>query len=63
MVVARRAQIAFDSFTDGHTHIWIIDADGVHPHQLTQDPGDQNVPYWSRDGLLDLLLRRSRDWP
>jgi dipeptidyl aminopeptidase/acylaminoacyl peptidase len=44
-------RIAFDSFTaDGHAHIWIIDADGGSPHQLTHDPGNQNVPYWSRDG-------------
>ena len=45
------SRIAFDAFTeDRHWHIWIVDADGGTPHQLTNDPGDQNVPSWSHDG-------------
>ena len=43
--------IAFDSFDDdSHYHIWIMDADGGNRRQVTTDPGDQNVPTWSRDG-------------
>jgi Tol biopolymer transport system component len=44
-------RIAFDSFTDdNHWHVWVIDADGGTPHRLTTEPGDQNVPTWSRNG-------------
>ena len=43
--------IAFDSFgEDLQWHIWIIDADGGTPRQLTTQAGDQHVPSWSRDG-------------
>src|SRR5437899_10686096 len=43
--------IAFDARAhDGHYHIWTIDADGGAPRKLTQDPGDENLPTWSRDG-------------
>ena len=44
-------KIAFDALTDDwHTHIWTMNADGGAVHRLTTDPGDQNAPYWSRDG-------------
>ncbi len=44
-------QIVFDSRTvDGHTDLWLIDADGSMPHQLTRESGDENMPWWSRDG-------------
>ena len=35
---------------DSHSHIWTIDADGGNLRQVTTEPGDQNVPTWSRDG-------------
>jgi hypothetical protein len=41
----------FDSVGDDwHYHIWVVDADGGTPRQLTTASGDQNVPTWSRDG-------------
>ena len=45
------SKIAFDAHTDDwHAHIWTMNADGGAVHRLTTDAGDQNVPYWSRDG-------------
>jgi Tol biopolymer transport system component/tRNA A-37 threonylcarbamoyl transferase component Bud32 len=44
-------QIAFDSQeADSHWDIWTIDAEGGAPRRLTHDPGDENLPIWSRDG-------------
>ena len=44
--------IAYDSMSpDGRWHIWTIDADGGSPRQITTEPGEQNVPTWSNDGL------------
>jgi dipeptidyl aminopeptidase/acylaminoacyl peptidase len=44
-------RIVFDSFGgDWHSHLWIVDADGGTPHQLTTAAGGQYVPSWSRDG-------------
>jgi Tol biopolymer transport system component len=43
--------IAFDSRgDDAHYDLWTIDADGGSPRHLTRDPGDENLPSWSRDG-------------
>jgi Tol biopolymer transport system component len=36
--------------TDRHYHVWTIDADGANLRQITEDPGDQQAPSWSRDG-------------
>jgi hypothetical protein len=30
--------------------IWTIDAEGGAPRRLTQEPGDETTPSWSRDG-------------
>lgn len=44
-------RIAFDSQgSDGHSHVWTIEADGGAPQQVTTAAGDQTVPTWSRDG-------------
>jgi len=44
-------RIAFDSQAeDGKWDIWTIDAEGGSPHRLTRDPGNKNMPSWSRDG-------------
>src|SRR3989442_5298101 len=43
--------VEFDArANDGRYHIWTIDADGGAPRKLTQGPGDENLPTWSRDG-------------
>jgi Tol biopolymer transport system component len=44
-------RIAFDSQSeDRHWDIWTIDVAGGAPRRLTQNPGNENVPSWSRDG-------------
>ena len=44
-------RIAFDSCgEDGHWDIWTIDSDGGSLSRVTQDPADDNMPSWSRDG-------------
>jgi eukaryotic-like serine/threonine-protein kinase len=44
-------QVVFDSRTDdGHWHIWVIEAEGGAPRRVTNAAGDQNMPWWSRDG-------------
>jgi hypothetical protein len=48
---SRRADLPGRSLgKDQQWHIWIIDADGGTPRQLTTQAGDQHVPSWSRDG-------------
>jgi Tol biopolymer transport system component len=44
-------RLAFDcQGENGRWDIWTIDADGGSPRRLTQGPGDENNPSWSRDG-------------
>jgi Tol biopolymer transport system component/serine/threonine protein kinase len=38
------------SGTGGVPEIWVADADGSNPQQLTRGPGRQGSPYWSPDG-------------
>ncbi len=42
----------------GGYDIWTIDADGASPRRLTQDPGDENLPSWSRDGRFIYFAAR-----
>lgn len=47
----RRAANCVESLKDdGHWDIWLMNRDGGSQHQLTNDPGDENRPTWSRDG-------------
>jgi Tol biopolymer transport system component/DNA-binding winged helix-turn-helix (wHTH) protein len=44
-------QIAFESQAqDGSWHIWTVDIESGIQHKVTAEPGDQNMPTWSRDG-------------
>ena len=43
-------RIAFISFRDGNTDIYVIDAGGHNEIQLTSDPNDDYSPTWSPDG-------------
>ena len=47
---------------DGHYGIWTIDVEGGSPRRLTQGPGDDNVPSWSRDGRY-VYFARGADGP
>ena len=42
-------QIAFDSRLEGHSDIFVINAEGGSPHRLTTEPYDNELPSWSRD--------------
>jgi TolB protein len=43
-------RIAFISFRDGNSDIYVIDADGHNETQLTFNPNDDHSPTWSPDG-------------
>jgi TolB protein len=43
-------QIAFASERDGDREIYVMDADGSHPRQLTNNPAPDRAPSWSPDG-------------
>jgi Tol biopolymer transport system component/imidazolonepropionase-like amidohydrolase len=42
--------VAFQSNRDGHWKIWLVGANGEHPHALSSDPFDEREPSWSPDG-------------
>ncbi len=44
------AKIAFVSFRDGNREIYLMDADGKNPVNLTRHPDDDIAPAWSPDG-------------
>lgn len=41
--------ISYESKLDGHWGIWIIDADGSNPRQITKSEGDEQSPAWSTE--------------
>jgi len=41
-----QAQIAFQSDRDGNWEIYVIDADGNNPRNLTNNPADDVFPDW-----------------
>ena len=42
----QQAQIAFCSYRDGNSEIYIMDADGNNPRNLTNHPAEDNEPDW-----------------
>ena len=45
------ARLVFASERGGSSDLWIVDADGTNPTQLTRDPArDERQPWWSPDG-------------
>ena len=45
-----QAQIAFSSNRDGNPEIYVMDADGGNPRNLTNHPDGDFQPSWSPDG-------------
>jgi eukaryotic-like serine/threonine-protein kinase len=51
-------RIVFESFRSGDTkNIWVADADGSNPVQLTRPPNQDGAPGWSPDGLRIVFNR------
>ena len=44
------AQIAFVSYRDGNREIYVMEADGGNPRNLTNNPLRDNNPSWSPSG-------------
>ena len=49
-VVEAQARIAFTSERDGNHDIYVMDADGGNPQNLTNNPANDRRPSWSPDG-------------
>ncbi|MGD8866880.1 MAG: hypothetical protein PVI01_04610 [Gemmatimonadales bacterium] len=41
-------RIAFTSFRDGNDEVYVMNADGSNPANLSNDPGSDVGPVWSR---------------
>ena len=54
--------ILFESERSGHHDIWVIDAEGGDPIQLTRDPLAETWPCWSHDGTRILFNRDTETW-
>ena len=48
----QKAQIAFYSNRDGNDEIYVMNADGNNPHNLTNNPANDSGPAWSSDGKM-----------
>ncbi|HXZ24628.1 MAG TPA: hypothetical protein VEI24_00295 [Nitrospiria bacterium] len=53
------SRIVFASDRSGSTQIWVMDSDGKHPQQLTDDNEGGQSPRWSRDGK-EIAFARGR---
>ena len=42
--------IGFSSDAEGHSDVYVVDAEGGAPRRLTSDPSDEAGPAWSRNG-------------
>jgi Tol biopolymer transport system component len=59
------SRIAFDGVAgDGHSHIFVVNADGTGLTQITSGDGDEIAPNWSPDGArLSVETQRSSSEP
>jgi Tol biopolymer transport system component len=54
-------KVVFTSGRSGEHEIWVADADGANPQQITRGPGDQGSPNWSPDGHRIAFDSRGED--
>jgi len=47
----KNGKIAFTSDRDGNREVYVMDADGGNPTNLTNNPADDATPCWSPDGM------------
>ncbi|MFQ5855381.1 MAG: hypothetical protein ACE5LU_07050 [Anaerolineae bacterium] len=52
-------KIAFHADQQGKRHIWVMDADGGNPRQLTAGTINNYLPSWTPDGRIIFMAERS----
>ena len=48
--VEAQGKIVFESLRDGNAEIYVMDADGANPINLSNHPSPDRSPVWSPDG-------------
>ena len=57
-----QSRLAFQSYRDGNSEIYVSDADGSNQTNLTRNPTTDVAPRWSPDGARITFVRDSQVW-